>query len=349
MEEKEDKKENINTKINFYSEQIDIKLNSDYNSFVNNVCKIINISLDQYKSLELSYKDEDDDNIILSTDEDYELFFDQLKDKRVNGIIIEIKEDSDINPIECFDSALDYKEQIDEVNKQIINENNNLNKNIDNNINNNINDNIINKKDNIQDNFVNKNSNLILNGQPNKDIPIDDLIFYRFGCSYCKSFPIICLLYYCSQCHLYLCENCFKNYGNHIHPFIKFESNQELMKFKEKEKMEQMNNSKNNNFANIYNSNNNNFDNNNRNFEQFNYVNPFILINNNRFKDIMRQRRKMWPGFYLYIKSWEYKRLFDKVRKAYNLEGINDHQLMDALFKNNGNIYNAVVLLTTKY
>ena len=33
MEEKEDKKENISTKINFYGEQIDIKLNSDYNSF----------------------------------------------------------------------------------------------------------------------------------------------------------------------------------------------------------------------------------------------------------------------------------------------------------------------------
>ena len=102
-----------------------------------------------------------------------------------------------------------------------------MNKNIDNNINNNINDNIINKKDNIQDNFVNNNSNLILNGQPNKDIPIDDLIFYRFGCGYCKSFPIICLLYYCSQCQLYLCENCFKNYGKHKHPLMKFKSNKE--------------------------------------------------------------------------------------------------------------------------
>ena len=340
MEKKEDKKENINTKINFYGEQIDIKLNSDYNSFVNNICKIINIPLNQYKSLELSYRDEDDDNIILSTDEDYELFFDQLKDKRVNGIIVEIKEDSDINPIECFGSALDYKEQIDEVNKQIINENNNLNKDIHDNINNNINDNIINKKDNIQDNFGSNNNNLILNDQLNKDIPIDDLIFQQFRCAYCKSFPIICVLYYCSQCHLYLCENCFKIYGNHIHPFMKFESNQELMKFKEKEKMEQMNNSKNNNFTNIYNNNNN------RNFEQLNYVDPFILINNNRFKDIMKQRRKMWPGFYSYIKRWEYMRIIDKARKKYYLKGINDHQLMDALIKTNGNIDDAVLLLT---
>ena len=73
---------------------------------------------------------------------------------------------------------------------------------------------------------------------------------------------------------------------------MKFESNQELMKFKEKEKMKQMNNNKNNNFVNIYNNNNNIFDNNNRNFKQLNYVDPFILINTNRFKDIMRQKKK---------------------------------------------------------
>ena len=106
-----------------------------------------------------------------------------------------------------------------------------------------------------------------------------------------------------------------------------------------------MNKSKNNNFANVYNNNNNNFANNNRNYEQYNYVNPFILINNNSFKDIMRQRRK-WPGFYSYIKRLEYMGIIGKARKTYNLKGINDHQLMDALIKTNGNIDKAVILLT---
>ena len=163
-DEEDDEEEIFYTKIIFLNEKFDLQISPEYNSFIKNICNLFKISLEQYNSLKISYKDEDDDNIILSTKEDFMLYFEQVKEKTVNGLIIEIKEDSDINPIECFDSALDYKEQIDEVNKQIINENNNLNKNIDNNINNNINDNIINKKDNIQDNFVNNNSNLILNG-----------------------------------------------------------------------------------------------------------------------------------------------------------------------------------------
>ena len=39
-------------------------------------------------------------------------------------------------------------------------------------------------------------------------------------------------------------------------------------------------------------------------------------------------------------------RIIDKARKKYYLKGINDHQLMDALIKTNGNIDNAVLLLT---
>ena len=218
--------ENIDTKINFYGEQIDVKLNSDFNSFVNNICKIVNIPSDNYKSLAMSYNDEDGDNIILSTEEDYKLFFQQLKDKTVNGLIVEVKEDSNINPIECFDSALDYKEKIDLANKQILEENKN-NKDIENNINYNIND-------NMQGNFDNKENNLILNKEPEKDIPIDDLIFNQFECTSCKAYPIICILYYCPQCQIHICENCILNFGNHLHEFLKFESYKEFLKIKQK-------------------------------------------------------------------------------------------------------------------
>ena len=86
-----DKEEDINTKISFYDEQIDINLNSNFNSFVNNICNILNIPPDQYKSLAISYNDEEGDNIILSTEEDYILYFQQLKDKTVNGLIVEVK------------------------------------------------------------------------------------------------------------------------------------------------------------------------------------------------------------------------------------------------------------------
>ena len=203
-EDKKDKEEIIKTKINFYEEQIDIKLNSDFKSFVNNICNILKIPSDQYNSLAISYNDEEGDNIILSTEEDYILYFQQLKDKTVNGLIVEVKEDSKVDPIACFGSALNYQEQIDEANKQIQKENNNLNQDIKINIdNNNINNNIIKNNDNIKDNF--DNNNLIINNEPQKDIPINDIIF-KFECSSCSSYPIICILYYCPQCQMYLCE-----------------------------------------------------------------------------------------------------------------------------------------------
>ena len=335
-EDKEVKMENIDTNINFYGEQVVVKLNSDFNSFVNNICKIVNIPSDNYKSLAISYKDEDD-NIILSTEEDYILFFQQLKDKTVNGLIVEVKEDSNINPIECFDSALDYKEKIDLANKQILNENNNLNKDIENNFNNNIND-------NIEGNFD--------NNEPEKDIPIDDLIFNQCGCASCQAYPIICILYYCPQCPIYICENCIKNFGNHHHEFLKFESYQEFLKIKEKEKTNQINNNNrniNNNFPNINNNNNNKFINNNRNNENYNFpfYDPFLLIKDNTFKERWRNGRKMRP-FHSHKKRWEYQRIINNARKTYNLEGINDNQLMDALFKTNGNIEQAIILLTKK-
>ena len=104
-----------------------------------------------------------------------------------------------------------------------------MNKNIDNNINNNINNNKINNNDNnIKGNHHNNNNKLILNNEPEKDIQIDDLIFQEYSCNSCSTFPIICILYYCSQCQMFLCEDCYNKVGNHIHPFKQFESNQEL-------------------------------------------------------------------------------------------------------------------------
>ena len=361
IEEKEDKEviiENISTKINFYGEQIDVQLNSDFNSFVNNICNILNIPLDKFNSLAITYNDEDGDNIILSTEEDYILYFQQLKDKTVNGLIVEIKEDSEINPIDCFDSALDYKQQIDEANVQILNEENNLNKDIDNNINNNLKDNLINNNinynmvnnnDNIQDNLDINNNNLIVNKNHEKDIPIDDLVFHHFECTSCKTYPIICILNYCPQCQIHICENCIKNFGNHIHPFLKFESYKELLKIKEEEKTEQMNNNNQNiNKVPNININNSNFMNGNKNYEKFNFphILPFRLIKNDRFKDYIRKRRQMFPGLCSHKNGRKYMGIIRKARKSYNLEGIDDNQLMEALIKTNGNIDQAIISLT---
>ena len=86
MEEKNDNEETFNIKLNLYDELIDLKVNSDYNYFVKNICTILNISPEQLKSFSLSYNDEDGDSILLSTEEDYTIFFQQVKEKTVNSL-----------------------------------------------------------------------------------------------------------------------------------------------------------------------------------------------------------------------------------------------------------------------
>ena len=44
----------------------------------------------------------------------------------------------------------------------------------------------------------------------------------------------------------------------------------------------------------------------------------------------------------------KYKKIISNARKTYNLEGIDDNQLIDALKKTNGNIDQAFVLLANK-
>ena len=343
--EKEDKKNEIfNIKINFYDELIDIQINSDYNSFITKICNIFQIPKEQSNSLSFSYLDEDDDSIILSTEEDYILYIQQLKEKLVNTINVEIKENSEINPISCFGSALNYQEQINQANNQLIEENNiNI-----------MNNNIFNNND---INNLAKN-----NEQINYDVPVDDIIF-NYKCTSCSLFPIICTLYYCPFCPLYVCEDCIKKFGNHTHHIQKYESNNELMKVKEQEnnEIERMNQIKNNqnNFNDLIQFNNNpnvnnsnyNFGNDNQNliesnlfrkdspeYNLFHFIssmNPFKLLKEKKIKYLLKKHKGN-------IKNIS---LINKAKIKYKLEGVDDFKLLNAIKKANGDIDKAITLL----
>jgi len=294
MKEKNENEENYNIKINIYNELIDFKINSDYNNFIHNFCKIFNVAPEKINSFILSYNDEDGDSIMLTTEEDYTIFFQQVKEKTVNSLIVEINENknNDIDPVECFGSALNYQEQIDQANNQIKNDiNNNMNNN--NNINNINMNNIINKSNdkiinsyadiNLDIDYNNQNVNNFIpnNEYDNNNGQIDDIIF-EYKCTNCSTYPIICLLYYCPDCNMYLCESC-KNITNHQHSFLEIKSKNELTKIKEKEneelaKKNQMNNQNDYNIFNPYysNVNQNNYN---------NINNPYNLYNNNNFNN----------------------------------------------------------------
>ena len=170
MNEEENQEEKFNIKIKFYGEEIDTELKVDYNHFIWNICNIFNIHPEQFKSIALSYFDEDGDSIILSTKEDYAIFLQQVKEKIVRSITAEINQNSQIDPMACLDSALDYKDKIEQANNQIKIENK---QNI---FNNDINNNLgINNNQNI-------NNNIPQNNQPNNNNEHIENIIFNYPC-----------------------------------------------------------------------------------------------------------------------------------------------------------------------
>lgn len=418
MKEKDDDEEIINSKMIFLNEKFDIELCSDFNSFINNICNIFKIPKEEFNSLSISYNDEDDDKIIISTEEDYSLYLGQVKDKLVNEIKVEIKEGAKIDKIKCLNYALNYQSNIDKSNNNNMIKNNNIKNNYndidDNYINNNmINDEIDNKIENnnknyhfdifnqnnhnyINDNYINndidndifnyfdndkQNNNMKDKEEPiNNDAQIDDIVF-DYKCSSCSTYPIIFSLHYCPKCQFHICEDCIEKYGNHEHPFQKYVSKRDLMQIKENEnfgKVEMVNNKDNqieNNYINVNNNinpnligddiyNNNNFYNN----ENYNNQNPNLINNdignNNKFN--LLEMLKSIPNPFKFLRDERMKKLFKKNKNAlksfvekipygynilkaryqYNLEGVDDKKLLEVLKKTNGNIDEAVILLT---
>ena len=235
--------ETFKVKLIFKEEQLEVPLNSKYDSFINMICDIMKISSDKIKEFLLSYKDSDDDNIIISSPEDYQIFFSQVTQKTVNSLEISIKEDSDIDHNQCFINFINYKDNLDAQNNNInpnnennvndnINENNNINysqNNENKNINNNINENYPDLKESY--NYNNEINDI------NNDVPIDDIVF-DYKCSSCDVYPIVCKLYYCAKCAYYLCSECKQKNITHQHNLSEIESKEQLRIIKDIENEE---------------------------------------------------------------------------------------------------------------
>ena len=226
--------ENYNITVEFYGEKKDLQINSNFICTIKSILSIFNIPPNQINAFTLSYFDEDGDSILLSNEEDYKIFWDQIKVKSVNTLIVDINKDPKLAPNPGFDILLNNEIQMAQENNQINKGNNNLinnNNNDLNNINNINNINSSNNFNNINNIEINNNNNI------NNEIPINDIVF-EYKCNNCSICPIICILYYCPQCKLYLCEDCNKNVQNHIHTILKIESKNELKKIMDDENNE---------------------------------------------------------------------------------------------------------------
>ena len=245
MKEKDGVKDNYNVKINIFGNENDLKINSEYILFRKNICNLVNIPQEYFNTILLSYLDEDNDNIQLLTEEDYEIFLQQVKEGKASRIKLEINENYKNEIIENQDKKEPLKDsqKINDINIHNDINKNNINDFIENNNNNNINHgnkiNINNINYNINnfdiDDYNNNKSNQ--NIKNNKNVNINDIIF-NYPCNYCKKEPIVCIMYYCPGCQLYSCDECIKNIDETQHNIYIIESNEQLINIQNEEKNE---------------------------------------------------------------------------------------------------------------
>ena len=115
--------EEINGYIQFYNEIKKVILPLTYDEFQEKLKKMLQIESDLISFLIISYRDEDNDRVMVNSNEDYSILLEQIKNKQVNIITVEKEEKSNIDIDTCSQSLIKFKEKSDKNNEA----NNNLN------------------------------------------------------------------------------------------------------------------------------------------------------------------------------------------------------------------------------
>ena len=303
--------ENLFANIEFNSKQKEIMLPPLFDSFVEKICKILNITIDSNSSLDFTYKDDEDEIINMNSDDDYQILLDQVKETNLETIIfIKLKDNPNMDINACTQNFIKFKEE--KINKKEVNKINDDSKNIDNsniNILNTEKDNfiILNVKD---DNKNNKDNNDInkINETINNNIDFSQtFITFLETCDLCYKYPIINILYYCLKCSVFICDSCERDPDiKHRHSIIKVQTKEQYIDLNKK----------------IINSTNDT-------------KSKFNIIFNG-----IKNSLKMNP-----IKVPQYMNIIQIARTRYNLEKIDNNKLKDALIKVNGDIDKAIILL----
>ena len=110
-----DKEETIGY-IQFYNEIKKVILPQTYEGLQEKLSTMLQINLDLIPLLIISYKDEDNDTVIVSSPDDYLILLEQIKNKQVKIINVEKDEKANINIDNCSKSLIKFKEKQDEAN-----------------------------------------------------------------------------------------------------------------------------------------------------------------------------------------------------------------------------------------
>lgn len=115
--------EEIIAYIQFYNEIKKVIIPSTYKGLQEKLIRMLQINPDLASSLIISYKDDENDTIMVGSNEDYLILLDQIKNKSVKIINVEKTEKAILNLKTCSINLINFKEENEENNKA----NNNLN------------------------------------------------------------------------------------------------------------------------------------------------------------------------------------------------------------------------------
>ena len=120
---KKQNSEEINGYIQFYNEIKKIILPRTFGEFQEKLKKMLQIESNLISSLIISYRDDDNDKVMVNSEEDYLILLEQIKNKQANIIIVEKDENANIDIDNCSQSLINFKEKNEKNNEA----NNNLN------------------------------------------------------------------------------------------------------------------------------------------------------------------------------------------------------------------------------
>ena len=175
-------------KINFNNFFKLMRVSDNFNSFLEDISKNFHINLDpNKKNFKITYLDQDNDNVLLDNESDYNLLLNSMYSSNINQIKIKVQLNDNTN--------YNY-------NDNFISNNNENSKNV-------INENVEDK------NFENNQNNFFDSNSKKKDIHLGVI------CDGCGMNPIQGIRYKCSVCNNFdYCEKCEETIP-HDHAFIK--------------------------------------------------------------------------------------------------------------------------------
>ena len=299
--------------IKYYDDEKRVYMSPDFETFSSSIANMLEIDENLLNSVIIFYLDKENDRITIQNEDDYGELLEQIQKKEVKMIQIELNPEkmennndnqkfniNQINMQKNNNQIYEHNYQINKINYQINNQNNNQINNQNNNQINNQNNNQINNqnKDLLTQLMGNNNSNEII-------FPID--------CSKCHLYPIKNIIYKCTECMLFYCENCEKIEGiNHEHALYKIRNRVHFFKLTGRNEL-----------------------NNQREEGTFEKL----------FSNIKNGISNLISGFDENEQNKNTQKMVQILRSNYDLNSIPDSKIIEALNKTNGNIEEAINFL----